>query len=155
MELAGRDVQLVETVRDVRVVVEKGGVLGVPVAHGPPERAGREQRPELDRRVEEVTALEPARTLRERRERKPVPGRDDLVVEPGLRPTGANGEQLGPRLLVEPAAQNRTSLLERLEQVGGRFLPFGPGVRQPLDTVRVGVLRRREAAARRRSSRST
>ena len=80
-QLAGRDVQLVEAVRDVRVVVEERRVLGLAVAERPPQRIDRQKRAELDRRGEQVRALEPARALGERRERQAVPGRDHLVVE--------------------------------------------------------------------------
>ncbi len=38
-------------------------------------------------------------------------------------------------------------MLERLQQLGGDSVLFGPGVRQSLDAVRVGVLGRGEAAA--------
>ncbi len=50
-------------------------------------------------------------------------------------------------LLVELAAQDEAAVLERLEQFLRRAFARRPGERQPLDTVGVGVLRRREAAA--------
>ena len=68
-QIAGREVQLVEAVRDVRVVVEEGRVLRVPVAKRPPQRISRQELTELDRRSEEVQPLEPARALGEGRER--------------------------------------------------------------------------------------
>jgi hypothetical protein len=48
-QVAGRDVQLVQPVRDVRVVLEVRGVLRATVAQRPPQRLDREQLPELDR----------------------------------------------------------------------------------------------------------
>jgi len=93
-------VQLVEPVRDVRVVLEVGGMLRAAVAERPPQRIDRQERPELARRSEEVGTLEAARSFGERREREPVPGGDDLVVEGRLRPPLANLQQACPGLLV-------------------------------------------------------
>src|SRR5581483_8237770 len=50
-EIARRDVELVQPVRDVRVVVEVGGERRAAVACRPPERLGAEQLPELFRRL--------------------------------------------------------------------------------------------------------
>ena len=49
---------------------------------------------------------------------------------------------------VELAAEDRTPVLERPQELGGRVLLGRPGVCEPLDAVGVRVLRRREAAAR-------
>ena len=57
-------------------------------------------------------------------------------------------EQPRPHLLVELAAEDRAAVLERLEQLGRRALLLGPGERQALDALGVGVLRRGEAALR-------
>ena len=89
-QLAGGDVQLVEPVRDVRVVVEvaRAGRPAFPVA--PPEAALCRQRAEQELRqaaggCQPVVALEPPGRLRQCGERQAVPRRDRLVVEPGLR----------------------------------------------------------------------
>ncbi len=50
-EIAGREVQLVEAVRDVRVVVEVRGELRATVARRSPQRLGVEQLPERNRRL--------------------------------------------------------------------------------------------------------
>ena len=50
-EIARRDVQLVEAVRDVRVVVEVRGELRAAVARRPPQRLGIEQLPERHSRL--------------------------------------------------------------------------------------------------------
>ena len=86
--------------------------------------------------------------LRERGEREPVPRRDHLVVEGGLRPPLANLEQPRPRPLVELAAQDRAAVLERLQQLRRRPLLRRPRVREPLHPVGVRVLRRGEPTAR-------
>ena len=52
------------------------------------------------------------------------------------------------KLGIELAADDRASVLERLEQLRGHALFLRPRVRQSLDAVRVGVLRRRERAVR-------
>ena len=65
--------QLVEPVRDVRVVVEVRGKPGAPVAHRPPERLHRKQLSELDGRPEHVVAVEAAGPLGECGEGEPIP----------------------------------------------------------------------------------
>ena len=140
--------QLVEAVRDVRIVLEVGGILRAAVAERPPERVDGERLPELGRGGEKVGAVEAPRPLREGREREPVPGRDDLVVEGRLRPVAANLEQPGARVVVQLAADDRPAVLERLQEPRRRALLDRPRVREPLDAVGVRVLRRGEAAAR-------
>ena len=140
--------QLVEAVRDVRVVVEVGGVLRPAVAGRPPERIYGEQLAELDGRREHVAALEPARALGQRGEREAVPRRDHLVVQAWLRALLSNREQPLARLFVELAPQDRATVLERLQQLGRSTFVRRPRVRQPFDAVGVGVLRRGEAASR-------
>src|SRR2546421_536024 len=71
-QVTGRDVQLVEAVRDVRVVLEVRRILRAAVAQRPPERIGREQRSQLAGDGEQVGALETTCSLRERGEREPV-----------------------------------------------------------------------------------
>ena len=70
----------------------------------------------------------------------------------GCGRSSAQIEEARLRRGVEVAADDRAAVLERLEQVGRepelRPLRRRPGVRQSLDAVRVGVLRRGEAAAR-------
>ena len=139
-QLAGRDVQLVEAVRDVGVVVEERRIFGFALAKRPPERIRGEQLTELEGRGQEVRALEPAGALRQRRERKAVPRRDHLVVERGLWPAIADLEQPRARLFVHPAAENRAPVFEGLQEFRRRPLLRSPRVRQPLDAVRVRVL---------------
>ena len=121
--LAGRDVQLVEPVRDVGVVVEEAGVLGDAVAVRAVEAAlGRRERAEQElaeasRRVEPVVALEARAGLGERGEREAVPGGDRLVVAQRLRPLLAPLEQLGasarggssPRRMKRPCSNGSRS----------------------------------------------
>ncbi len=109
------------------------------------ERAEQElrERPAL---VDQVGPCQPPPRLGERREREAVPGGDRLVVEPGLWARRADLEEPGAKLLVQLASQDEAAVLERLEQLLGRALSRGPGVREPFDAVRVGVLGGREAA---------
>ena len=97
-EVAGCDVELVEPVRDVRVVLEVAGALRDAVAPGAVEPLAVGERAEQElaeraRRVEVVGAVEPPPRLRERREHQPVPGSDRLVVALRLRALLARGEQ--------------------------------------------------------------
>ena len=85
--------------------------------------------------------------LRERGEHEPVPRRDRLVVARGFGRCSRSVEQPSARRLVELAAEDEAAVLERLQQLLRRAFARRPGERQPLDAVRVGVLRRREAAA--------
>src|SRR3989442_1519628 len=91
-QLAGRDVQLVEPVRDVRVVLEVARALRLALTPRPVEPPVlTRERPEQElgqpaSRDEQVVPAEPPRGLRQRRQREPVPGRDRLVVEERLRP---------------------------------------------------------------------
>src|SRR5262249_34096888 len=125
-QLAGRDVELVEPVRDVRVVLQvprHGGAAGAEAAPQPAvavrERAEQELA-EPARRLEPVRPLEPPGRLREPREREPVPGRDRLVVEPRLRALLAHREEPLPILGREVAAEDEAAVLERLQKVGAR-----------------------------------
>ena len=150
--LAGREVELEQAVCHVRVVVEEALAADLslpPGAREPPVLA--RQRPEQELRhpscrVEPVAALEPAGALGERREGEPVPGREHLVVEARLGPQLTLGEQPGPQLRVERAADDRAAVLERLQELRRHAFLLGPREREPLDAVRVGVLRRGEAA---------
>src|SRR5262249_50072449 len=123
-QLAARDVQLVQAVRDVRVVVEEaapGGRARAPAAAQAPVLVAQRAEQEVGQtagRLEEVAALEAAAGLRQRGEREAVPRRDHLVVAPGLRTALADLEQPHARLLVELAADDRAAVLERLQEVG-------------------------------------
>ena len=159
-QLARRDVQLEQPVRDVRVVVEIAVPARAALAEAAPQPAVRsreraeEEVAEPACRLDPVRPLEPPPGLRERREREPVPRRDRLVVAQRLRALLADREQPRTRRLVELAADDRAAVLERLEQLGGSAFLLGPGERQPLDAVRVGVLRRGEARPRAAAARA-
>ena len=81
-QLAGRDVQLEQPVRDVGVVLEVARSLGDAVAPGAVQPAlGRRERPEQELRqapggLDPVRPVESAAALGQRREREPVPRRD-------------------------------------------------------------------------------
>ena len=122
-QLAGRDVQLEQAVRDVRVVVEVARSARAPVAAAAPQAAvlagerAEQELAEAARRVDPVGPLEPPAGLGERGEREPVPGRDRLVVAQRLRPLLALLEEPGTRLGVDVAADDRAAVLERLQQL--------------------------------------
>ena len=127
-----------------------------------PFRQVRKSRPSARRKLAEQEVAEPLgrvaqccrssrrARLGERGERQPVPGGDRLVVAAGCGRCRALREQARAQLRVELAADDRAAVLERLEQLGGDALVLRPRVRQPLDAVGVGVLRRGEAALRQR-----
>ena len=146
-QVAGRDVELVQAVREVRVVVEEPGAGRTPRSAGADDLAVDEQLGELDRLREHVVAVEHPPGFRQRGEREPVPRRDHLVVARRLRALLADCEQAGAQLVVELAAEDEAAVLERLQQLLGRALARRPGERQPLDAVGVRVLRRREPLA--------
>ena len=91
-ELSGRDVELEQPVRDVRVVVEEAGAARAAVADRPqqaPVLRGERAEQELaepPRRFEPVLALEPVARFGERGQREAVPRRERLVVAERLRP---------------------------------------------------------------------
>ena len=143
-ELAGRDMQLVEPVRDVRVVLEVAGPLRDAVSPGSVqplavgERAEQELG-ELARGVEPVVALEPPPRFRERGEHEPVPGGDRLVVAQRLRPLLPHREQ--PRALVvgELAAQDVAPVLEREQELRRGRSPPGVQVKVSPSTPSVSA----------------
>src|SRR5205814_1924296 len=152
--VAGRAMELVEPVGDVGVVLEVAGVArparppaAVEAAVRARERPEQELR-DLAARIDQLRTVETAARLRERRQRQPVPGRDRLVVAERLGPLLAHVEEPALELLVQPAPQDRAAVLERLEQLAGDALVGRPGEGQALDALRVGVLRRGEAALR-------
>ena len=123
-QLAGRDVQLEEAVRDVRVVVEvpgawpAGATCGAaarPVGEGP-------RRNSASSRARLAQSARPSRRagLRERREREAVPRGDRLVVARRLRPLRARSTARRAPPVGELAAQDRTAVLERLQELGRR-----------------------------------
>ena len=150
--LSGRDVELEEPVRHVRVVVEIAGSAGAAIAVAAPKPAvvvGERAEQELPQRssgVDPVGPLEAAPGFGECGERKPVPRRDRLVVTERLRALLSDLEEAGAQVLVELAADDRASVLERLQQLGRHALVLRPCERQPFDAVRVRVLRGCEAA---------
>src|SRR5439155_3264498 len=124
MELAGCDMQLVEPVRDVRVIVENPRLTRPACAPGAvePARPGR-QRPQQELRTrtcrrDEIVALEPPPGLGECGHRQAVAGRDGLVVAQRLRPALPPREPPGARLPVEVAAQNEPAAPERIDGRG-------------------------------------
>src|SRR5207248_4027373 len=66
-QLARRDVQLVQAMRDVGVVVEVGGVLRAAASQRSPERLDREHGSKLARNFEKIGAIEATRSPRKRR----------------------------------------------------------------------------------------
>src|SRR5262249_50184079 len=144
--LAGRDVQLVQAVRDVGVVVEVAGSLRNAVPPRPVEASvpGRERAEEEGaegaRGVDPVGTLEAAAARGERGEREAVAGGARLVVARGLRALLAELEQPGPGRGVELAAEDEAAVLELLEQLVGRALARRPGEGEPLHAVGVGIL---------------
>src|SRR5581483_5058581 len=118
--LSRRDVELVEAVRDVRVVVEVADAGGASCSIRAKEPAVGGERPEQElreapSRVEPLCAVEPPPGLGQRRERQAVPRRDRLVVPSGLRPRRADCEEPLARLRADLAADDRAPVLERLE----------------------------------------
>src|SRR5437660_10313552 len=98
-ELARRDVELVEAVRDVGVVLEEAVRVRAPVTPRSEKPAvlrrerAEQELPKRPRRIEQVGSVQPPAGLRERRQREPVPGRDHLVVAEPLGPLLAQPEQ--------------------------------------------------------------
>src|SRR5437899_1663164 len=76
-------------------------------ALGARERVAVEERGEVARSIEQIGPLEPPAALGERGQREPVPRRDHLVVEPGLRALRADRKQTFPQLGIELAADDR------------------------------------------------
>ena len=155
-QLAGCHVQLVEAVRDVGVIVEEPGTAHAARAVAPGQPAAHRERPEQElrypaRSVHEVGAPEPPPGLGECCQGETVPRGDRLVVALRLRPPLPRLEQTGALVLGQPATQDRSPVLEGLEHLVAPVAQhlaqlFGcPGERQPLDALRVRVLRRSEA----------
>ena len=152
-QLAGRDVQLVEAVRDVRVVLEEARALGDAVAVRAVEPAvGRRERPEQE-------LAEPPRRRRASRRvcrRRPAsasaasarPFQDAIALSSrsGFGRCSRRSSSSRLQLRRQLAAEDEAAVLERLEELVGHALVRRPRERQPFDAVRVGVLRRREAA---------
>ena len=164
-DVAGRDVELEQPVRDVRVVVEEAAAADATVADAAQHAAVlAAQRPEQERRRAPRRRRASRRARAGSRPRRAPRARGRSTMRsPCRRGTAAAARRAARaaslRRSVELAAHDRAAVLERLEQrlVEPELLPLlgRPGVRQPLDAVGVGVLRGREAAARRaRSSRS-
>ena len=150
-ELARRDVQLEQAVRDVGVVLEVARALGLAGAERAVQAVVRRERAEQElaeraRRLEVVGALEPAARLGKRGQGEPVPGRDRLVVAQRLRSLLADLEQPRALVVAQVAADDRAPVLERLQQLLAHAFVGRPREGQPLDAVRVRVLRRGEAA---------
>jgi len=95
-----------------------------------------------------VRMLEAPTRLGEGGERKAVPGGDRLVVAERLRAELTLLEEPLRELRLELASKDESAVLERLQQLRGHALLRRPREREPLDTVRVGILRRGEAAFR-------
>ncbi len=152
--------QLDEAVCDVRVVVEVRVAARAPVparTQQSPVLAG--QRPEqklpyATSSLEPVVAVETVGRFGERREREPVPRREDLVVAERLGTRRALGEHACAQLRLELAADDEPAVLEGLEQLGrqpdGVGLFRRPGECEPLHAVRVRILRRSQPTLRER-----
>ena len=112
--------QLVEAVGHVRVVLEHARVLclaGAPAAEQAPFGSGERPEEELrksTRSFEIVGSFEAAARLCERRQRKPVPRSDRLVVAERLPPQLTLLEEPRPGLAIEVAANDEATVLERL-----------------------------------------
>src|SRR6185503_12124701 len=119
--VAGRDVELDETVRDVRVIVEEAAAADPAVADAPQHAAVlAAERPEKEVAqphggLEPVVPLEAPGRLGERREREAIPRGDRLVVAKRLRSLRAQVEQARLGRSVEVTAHDRAAVLERLE----------------------------------------
>jgi hypothetical protein len=142
-QLAGRDVQLVEPVRDVRVVVEVAGAARATVAARAVKalavREGAEEKPGEGMGVfDQVGPVKATPGFGQGREREAVPGGDRLVVKPRLRTLCADLQQPSPRLLVERPAEDEAPVLKRLEQLLGRALvrPSTPSVSASCDEAK-------------------
>src|SRR6266540_5540680 len=151
-QLSCRNVQLVEAVGHVCVILEHTCVLRLaraPAAEKPPfrgrERAEEELR-ESTSSFEIVGSIAASARLRKRGQRKPVPRCDRLVVAERLRPQLTLVEEPCTGLGIELSTNDEATVLERLQELPRNVVGFGPRVRQPLDAVGVGVLRRGEAA---------
>ena len=108
--------ELVEPVREVRVVVEEAGAARLAVPEAALELVAGESGPSRNAAtaaVDVVRAVEPPPRLGERRDREPVPGGDHLVVAGRLRPRLAELEEPRPQLGVELAADHAAPVLER------------------------------------------
>src|SRR5205085_8135234 len=131
-------VELVEPVRDGRVVVEVAGALRPPVAIRAMEAplAVRERAEQeagrVDGRCEEVGPLEAPSRFGQGRDGHAVPGRDRLVVAERLRTPLAQLEEAGARLVVELSAEDVAAALERLQELLRRPLARRPGEGEPL-----------------------
>ena len=152
-QLARRDVQLEQPVGDVRVVVEVarrrwcGPRESCAAAGRPLPRAGRGG----TRPAGAPPRSSPAGRAAARPPRAPRARARSTMRSP-CRRAAASAAAPGSRAaatrvaLVDIAADDRAAVLERLEQLGGSAFLLGPGERQPLDAVGVGVLRRGEPA---------
>ena len=153
--LAGRDVELEQPVRDVRVVVEEALAAHLSLAPRAREAAvlarerPEQELPDAARRLEPVGPLEPARRLR----RAPrARGRSTRRAPCRRGPAGAGAH--APRAAARAApATSSPRMIERpcsngWSSSGRHALLLRPREGQPLDAVRVGVLRRRETTVR-------
>src|SRR5262249_27981283 len=138
--IAGRDVKLVEAVRDVCVVLEVARPFCDAVTPGSMEslavrKRTKQELRERSRRVEPLRALEHPARLGERGEHQAVPGSDRLVVTERPRPFVSLLQQRDTFLFGEEAADDESTVLERLQQVGARDLVRSPGERESFDAV--------------------
>ena len=150
-QLAGGDVQLVEAVRDVRVVVEVAGAGRPALAVAAPQAALVRQRAEQELREPAAVVSQSSRSRRlaasaSAASASPFHDAIALSSSPGCGRVAALLEQPRAQLGIELAADDRATVLERLEQLRGHALLGRPRVREPLDAVGVGVLGRRERA---------
>src|SRR5215211_2444691 len=151
-ELARRDVEFEETVRDVGVVGQEALRAGATLAPRPVEPSfvvderGEQELGQANGGVTPVVAVKSSCGLGERREEKAVPRRDDLVV--AGRPGAALSflEEPRPQLGLEPAANDRAPVLERRQELFRDPFLGRPREGQALDAVGIGVLRRCEPA---------
>ena len=140
-KVSRRDVQLEEPVRDVGVVLEVAGALGLAGPEGAVQTAVVRERAEQELAeraggLQIVGAVEPARRLGQRCEREPVPGRDRLVVAQRLRALLADLEQPRALLVAQIAADDRAPVLERLQQLLAHAFFGRPRERQALPRLR-------------------
>ena len=153
-QLAGRDVQLVEAVGDVRVVLEEAGVLRLARTVGAEEAPilGGE-RPEQELAERRAASIQSARSSRRPASASAAsasPFHDAIALSSragfGRRSRSSKRRDrrssgTSPRMIERPCSNGCRSS-------AGTPSASRPREGQPLDAVRVGVLRRGEAALR-------
>ena len=133
------------------------GLSRAPAAEEPAFRGRERAEEELSESTSNFEIVDPVEStarLGERGQRKAVPRSDRLVIAERLRSQLTLLEEPRTGLGIELAANDEPTVLEGLQKVAGNVVGFGPCVRQSLDAVRVGILRRGKAASGNRSSRS-